>query len=75
MGKDINTIIDVDPDEAQRLIELTELLFEEWYVARYNREQRLIKIGAIAAEKALAKKRTEQPETNLAPVVAEKPQE
>lgn len=53
--KDINTIIDVDPDEAQRLIELTEMLFEEWYEARHRREQRLKQIGAIAAEKALAK--------------------
>ncbi|WP_346732688.1 DUF4145 domain-containing protein [Bradyrhizobium sp. 186] len=55
MEKDINTIIDVDPDEAQRLIELTEMLFEEWYEARHRREQRLKQIGAIAAEKALAK--------------------
>ena len=54
MEKDINTIIDVDPDEAQRLIELTEMLFEEWYKARHRREQRL-RIRAIAAEKALAK--------------------
>ncbi len=66
MEKDINTIIEVDPDEAQRLIELTELLFEEWYEARYNREQRLIKIGAIAAEKALSKTPTvaNEPETD-----------
>ncbi|MHC4052132.1 DUF4145 domain-containing protein [Bradyrhizobium sp. 25ACV] len=55
MEKDINTIIDVDPDEAQRLIELTEMLFEEWYEARHRREQRLQQIGAIAAEKASAK--------------------
>ncbi|MGY4173980.1 DUF4145 domain-containing protein [Bradyrhizobium sp. USDA 4529] len=55
MEKDINTIIDVDPDEAQRLIELTEMLFEEWYEARHRREQRLRKIQAIATEKALAK--------------------
>ncbi|WP_441280268.1 DUF4145 domain-containing protein [Bradyrhizobium sp. 63_E2_N1_3] len=55
MEKDINTIIDVDPDEAQRLIELTEMLFEEWYEARHRREQRLQQIGAIAAEKAQAK--------------------
>jgi hypothetical protein len=55
MEKDINTIIDVDPDEAQRLIELTELLFDEWYVARAKREERLTKSGAIAAEKVAAK--------------------
>jgi hypothetical protein len=51
MEKDINLIIDVDPGEAQALIELIELLFEEWYVARNQRQQRLSKIAAIAADK------------------------
>jgi hypothetical protein len=48
---DINVIIDVDPAEAQVLIELVELLFDEWYVARKQRERRLEKLRAIAAEK------------------------
>ena len=39
MEKDIDLIIEVDPGEAQALIELIELLFEEWYVAKYEREQ------------------------------------
>jgi Domain of unknown function (DUF4145) len=51
MEADINVIIDVDPGEAQVLIELTELLFDEWYVARELRTQRLTKLGMIAAEK------------------------
>jgi len=38
-----------------RLIEPTELLFTEWYVARADREERLRKIGAIAEEKAKSK--------------------
>jgi len=32
MEKDINVIVDVDPTEAALLIELLEMLFEEWYV-------------------------------------------
>jgi hypothetical protein len=55
MEKDINVIIDVDPDEAQRLIELIELLFEEWYVQRDSCQKRLAAIGVVAAKKEQAK--------------------
>jgi hypothetical protein len=51
MEKDINVIVDVDPDEAKTLVELLELLFREWYVARHDRRQRIAAIGAIAAAK------------------------
>jgi hypothetical protein len=55
MEKDVNLIVDVDPDEARLLIELIETLFEEWYVARHDREQRMQKIKASAdAKKAPA---------------------
>ena len=55
--KDINVIVDVDPDEALTLISLLELLFEEWYVARFERQQRLEAVKGIAASKAVAKAR------------------
>jgi hypothetical protein len=51
MEKDINLIVDVDPGEAQALIELIELLFDEWYVARDQRQKKLSHIAAIAADK------------------------
>ncbi len=51
MGKDINLIVPVDPEEAQILIDLIESLFEEWYVARNRRQARLAKIASLAAEK------------------------
>jgi hypothetical protein len=51
MEKDINAIVDVDADEARLLIELNETLFEEWYVARHDREQRMQKIKASADAK------------------------
>ena len=51
MEKDINVIVDVDPDEARLLRELVETLFEDWYVARYLRDQRMQKIKAAAEAK------------------------
>lgn len=55
MEKDINTIIDVDINEAEVLIELIEQLFEEWYIAKYEREQRMNKVKQIATAKKAAK--------------------
>lgn len=55
MEKDIDLIIPVDAGEAQMLIELVEMLFDEWYVARESRRLRLMKIAAIADEKKAAK--------------------
>jgi hypothetical protein len=55
MEKDINVIVDVDPAEAQALIELVEMLFTEWYVARNARRERLSKITSIAQSKTTAK--------------------
>lgn len=51
MEKDINTIIDVDPNEAQLLIELIELLIQEWYITRHKRQENTKKIIEIAKEK------------------------
>lgn len=56
MEMDINLIVEVDAGEAQALIELIEMLFEEWYVARNKRQERLAKVKGIAEEKAAAKK-------------------
>ena len=55
MEKDINLIIDVDPGEAEALIALIELLFDEWYVARHNRQERLGQLKLIADEKKALK--------------------
>ena len=51
MEKDIDLIVDVDPDDAQVLIDLVEMLFEEWYIARHKRQQRLDRIREIAETK------------------------
>lgn len=55
MEQDINLIIEVDPDEAQMLISLVEMLFDEWYVARHQRLKRLEGIKQLAADKQAAR--------------------
>lgn len=51
MEKDIDLIIDVDPDEAQLLINLIESLIQDWYVVRHQREERLRSVASVAATK------------------------
>ena len=55
MEKDVNLIIDVLPDEAEQMIAILELLFQEFYVARHNRTNRLARMKAIADTKRAEK--------------------
>lgn len=55
MEKDINIIVDVDPDEAQLLIGLIELLIKDWYITRQERTERLAAIVKVKTEKDAAK--------------------
>jgi hypothetical protein len=56
MEKDVNLIIDVEPDEAALIIELIEDMFEDLYVARHERQKRAARMKRVTAEKAAAKK-------------------
>jgi len=56
MEKDINLIVDIDPDEAQKLITLIELLMKEWYINRHEREELYGNILSIDAEKQAQRK-------------------
>lgn len=51
MERDINLVIEVDPNEASLLIELIETLIQEWYVARQERAQRMAAVVAAAQAK------------------------
>lgn len=55
MELDVNIIIDVEPEEATKLIGLIELLIEEWYINRYERKQRLQQIKKMADDKKVLK--------------------
>lgn len=51
MEKDISVIVNVDPGEAQALIDVVELLFDEWYVHRHQRKLRLERVREISTQK------------------------
>lgn len=55
MEKDINVVVEVDPEEAQLLIQLVETLIMDWYIARHEREQRLARLTKTAADKVAQK--------------------
>lgn len=51
MEKDVELIIDVDTDEAQKLLKLIELLFKNWYIARHDDELLYQDIQEMAEDK------------------------
>ncbi len=51
MEQDVNLIIDVEPEEAQLLIGLIEMLFKDWYVARNEKNLRVAEMIALGEEK------------------------
>lgn len=61
MEKDVNLIIDVDPEEASKLIKLNELLFEEWYINREERRKLVQEVADIGKQKQAAKKSGNKP--------------
>lgn len=56
MEKDINLIIDVEPEEAQLLIGLIEILIKDWYIVKHERQKYLESIIGVADQKAAEKK-------------------
>jgi hypothetical protein len=52
-------ILDVDPGEAELLIDLVETLIEDWYVTREERRKRLTEIKKITGKSIAARERDE----------------
>lgn len=65
MSKDIDVIVPVDPGEADALLHLIELLIDETYVARQDRESKVNAVLEIAAQKKALK--AHQPPKALPP--------
>lgn len=59
MEKDINLIIDIDPQEAVKLQKLVELLIEKWYIARHDEEEIYKSIVDCSNEKEEQRKSNE----------------
>jgi len=63
MEKDINLIIDVEPNEASLLINLIESLINDWYINRHESEERLKAIVEMGKQKE-SKKETKNSKEN-----------
>ena len=77
MEQDVNLIIEVEPEEAQLLIGLIEMLFKDWYVAGHEREERVQAMIALGKEKkeqveAAKEQAAESPKEKAAEAVPEK---
>ena len=51
MEKDINLIIDIEDDEAEKLLKLIELLLDDWYIRRHENDILYADITGISEEK------------------------
>ncbi len=55
MEKDVNVIIDVEPNEAQLLLTLIETLVEDWYISRHSREVNADSLILLAKDKGVSR--------------------
>ena len=56
MEKDVNQIIEVEPEEAGLLVELIETFIDDWYVSRHKRQARAKRARDLANKKLDQKK-------------------
>lgn len=59
MEKDTDVIIDIDPNEAESLIKLIELLMKEWYINREERKKLFSDIISANESKQIERRKTE----------------
>ena len=59
MEKDINLIVDIDSDEAEKLLKLVEILIKEWYIVPHERDELLSGIVQINVKKQNQRKGNE----------------
>lgn len=53
--RDINIIVDIEPDEATKLIKVIELLMKDWYIQRYETEKLYSDVLDIGSSKEVTK--------------------
>lgn len=56
MEKDVNLIVDIDPNEADKLKKLIERLLDNWYIARHDEEALCADIVGISDSKQAKRK-------------------
>lgn len=55
MEKDVELMVDVDPDEAKKLLKVIELLFKNWYIADHEDNKLLDEVKSMSDEKEAAR--------------------
>ena len=56
MERDINLIVDIEPNEAERLLLLIEFLIKDWYINRHEQEKLFSDINSISETKEQQRK-------------------
>jgi gp7 len=51
MEKDTNLIVEIEPDEAEKLLKLIEILMQQWYINRHDQEDLYREIAEISSTK------------------------
>lgn len=64
MEKSVDTIVDVEPEEAGLLIELIETLISDWYIARHRRSSRNRLLQETVQAKREAKKQAKNKQSD-----------
>lgn len=65
MEKDINFIVDVEPEEATKLINLIEILIQQWYVNEHEKKKMMQEIIDTNAKKKQQKKEGQAEEQRI----------
>lgn len=60
MEKDINVIVDVDPKEADLLLNLIEILIKDWYINKHERQMHLQEIVKLGKKKRQERNKEER---------------
>lgn len=53
---DVNLMIDIEPEEATKLLKVIELLIKQWYIKRHEEQQLLSDVLSISTSKQAEKK-------------------
>lgn len=56
MEKDVDLIVDIDPEEAKILLKLIELLLDKWYITRHEEEEVYSEVSFISNKKETVKR-------------------
>lgn len=63
MENNVELIVDVDPDEAKKLLKVIEMLFKTWYIRQHEDDILLDEVKEMAAEKEEARSSAKNPDS------------